>query len=177
MAGIDLSRTTDLTAASLIIEKDGKNYVITKFFMPRERFKVAINEENVPYNIFEQQGFLKISGEHQVDYKDVLNWFIELVKVYKIKPLKVGYDRYCAGYLVQEMKEAGFHMDDVYQGTNLTPVLHTFDLYLFFMREAFIHEMNQTKEGRNYLENCWRISQTEPDRKAIREKFKRRGGE
>lgn len=57
VAGIDLSRTTDLTAASLIIEKDGKNYVITKFFMPRERFKVAINEENVPYNIFEQQGF------------------------------------------------------------------------------------------------------------------------
>ena len=95
--------------------------------MPRERFKVAINEENVPYNIFEQQGFLKISGEHQVDYKDVFNWFIELVKVYKIKPLKVGYDRYCAGYLVQEMKEAGFHMDDVYQGTNLTPVLHTFE--------------------------------------------------
>ena len=38
-------------------------------------------------------------------------------------------------------------------------------------------EMNQTKEGRKYLENCWRISQTEPDRKAIREKFKRRGGE
>lgn len=25
------------------------------------------------------------------------------------------------------MKEAGFHMDDVYQGTNLTPVLHTFE--------------------------------------------------
>ena len=73
------------------------------------------------------KAFLKISGEYQVDYKDVFNWFIELVKVYKIKPLKVGYDRYCAGYLVQEMKEAGFHMDDVYQGTNLTPVLHTFE--------------------------------------------------
>lgn len=56
-------------------------------------------------------------------------------------------------------------------------VAATVDLYLFFMREAFIHEMNQTKEGRKYLENCWRISQTEPDRKAIREKFKRRGGE
>lgn len=68
-----------------------------------------------------------------MDYKDVFNWFIELVKVYKIKPLKVGYDRYCAGYLVQEMKEAGFHMDDVYQGTNLTPVLHTFEGDAFLM--------------------------------------------
>lgn len=127
VAGIDLSRTTDLTAASLIIEKNGTNYVFTRFFMPEERYKVAINEEGVPYNIFKEQGFLTISGENQVDYKDVYNWFLELVREYKIKPLKVGYDRYCAGYLVQEMKEAGFHMDDVYQGTNLTPVLRTFE--------------------------------------------------
>ena len=127
VAGIDLSRTTDLTAATLIIERGGKNYVITQFFMPQKRFAVAINEENVPYNIFERQGFLKLSGENQVDYRDVYKWFIDLVKKYKIKPLKVGYDRYCAGYLVQDMKEAGFHMDDVYQGTNLTPVLHTFE--------------------------------------------------
>lgn len=127
VAGIDLSRTTDLTAASLVIEKDGKNYIITQFFMPRERYKVAIDEENVPYNIFKEQGYLTISGEHQVNYKDVFAWFVKLVKEYKIRPLKVGYDRYCAGYLVQDMKDAGFHMDDVYQGTNLTPVLHTFE--------------------------------------------------
>lgn len=50
-----------------------------------------------------------------------------------------------------------------YTGLNIWQVQELdLDLYLFFMREAFIHEMNQTKEGRNYLENCWRISQTEP---------------
>ena len=52
---------------------------------------------------------------------------MDLVNIYKIRPLKVGYDRYSANYLVQEMKEAGFHMDDVYQGTNLTPILHEFE--------------------------------------------------
>ena len=92
VAGIDLSRTTDLTAATLIIERGGKNHVITQFFMPRERYKVAIDEENVPYNIFEQKGFLTLSGDHQVDYRDVYKWFIDLVRKYKIKPLKVGYD-------------------------------------------------------------------------------------
>ena len=127
VAGIDLSRTTDLTAASLVIEKSGKNHIITQFFMPQERYNVAINEEGVPYNIFKEQGYLTISGEHQVNYKDVFAWFVRLIKEYKIRPLKVGYDRYCAGYLVEEMKEAGFHMDDVYQGTNLTPVLNTFE--------------------------------------------------
>ena len=127
VAGIDLSRTTDLTAVSLVIEKDGKNHIITQFFMPQERYNVAINEEGVPYNIFKEQGYLTISGENQVNYKDVFAWFVRLIKEYKIRPLKVGYDRYCAGYLVEEMKESGFHMDDVYQGTNLTPVLNTFE--------------------------------------------------
>lgn len=127
VAGIDLSRTTDLTAVSLIIKKGGKNHIITQFFMPQERYNVAIDEEGVPYNIFKEQGYLTISGEHQVNYKDVFAWFVRLIKEYKIRPLKVGYDRYCAGYLVEEMKEAGFHMDDVYQGTNLTPILNTFE--------------------------------------------------
>lgn len=64
-----------------------------------------------------------------------------------------------------------------YTGLNIWQVQDLeIDLYLFFMREAYIHELNQTKEGREYLEDCWRICQTEPDRKAIREKFKRRDG-
>ncbi|MFA4033045.1 terminase large subunit [Blautia stercoris] len=127
VAGIDLSRTTDLTAVSLIIEKNGINNIITQFFMPKKRYDVAINEEGVPYNIFKQQGYLTISGENQVDYHDVFNYFIKLIKEYKIKPLKVGYDRYCANYLVDDMKECGFHMDDVFQGTNLTSVLRAFE--------------------------------------------------
>jgi hypothetical protein len=49
------------------------------------------------------------------------------------------------------------------------------DVYLFYMREAFIHKMNQTKEGREYLENCWRMQQSKPDRKKLREKY-RKGG-
>lgn len=127
VGGIDLSRTTDLTAASIIITKNGKDYIFTRFFMPKKRYEIAVNEDNVPYNIYKEKGFLRISGENQVDYKDVYNWFIELVKKYKIKPLKIGYDRYNAPYLVEEMKMAGFHMDDVYQGTNLTPILHQFE--------------------------------------------------
>lgn len=127
VGGIDLSRTTDLTAAAAVIERDGVDYCIVQFFMPQERYKQAIDEEGVPYNIFRERGFLTLSGDHVVDYHDVFKWFFDLVKVYKIKPLKVGYDRYSAQYLVQDMKDAGFHMDDVYQGTNLTPILIEFE--------------------------------------------------
>lgn len=46
--------------------------------------------------------------------------------------------------------------------------------YLQLRRDAAIDMYSQTDKGREYLENCWRISQTEPDREALRTKF---GGE
>lgn len=127
VAGIDLSRTTDLTAASVVIERDKKFYIFTQFFMPRERLEQATEEENVPYGIFAKQGFLTVSGDHFVDYRDVYNWFVMLLKVYKIKPLYVGYDRYSAQYLIQDLQNSGFHTDDVFQGTNLSPLLDEFE--------------------------------------------------
>lgn len=127
VAGIDLSRTTDLTAASVVIERDKKFYIFTQFFMPRERLEQATEEENVPYGIFAKQGVLTVSGDHFVDYRDVYNWFVMLLKVYKIKPLYVGYDRYSAQYLIQDLQNSGFHTDDVFQGTNLSPLLDEFE--------------------------------------------------
>lgn len=47
------------------------------------------------------------------------------------------------------------------------------DLYLYFMREANIHKLMQTKEGREYSDNCWRMEQTKPDRKKLREKMRK----
>lgn len=47
------------------------------------------------------------------------------------------------------------------------------DLYLYFMREANIHKLMQTKEGREYLDNCWRMEQTKSDRKKLREKMRK----
>ena len=37
VGGIDLSQTTDLTAASIVIERDGFLYAFAKFFMPANR--------------------------------------------------------------------------------------------------------------------------------------------
>ena len=123
VGGIDLSQTTDLTSCCIVIEKNGKLYVHSHFFMPASRFEIASAEDNTPYEIYRQQGFLSLSGENYVDYHDVFDWFKTIVEQWSIYPLKIGYDRYSATYLVQEMSAYGFHMDDVYQGTNLTPVI------------------------------------------------------
>lgn len=124
VGGIDLSRTTDLTACVIVIEKGGKLYVFAHFFLPKNKLQIATDRDNLPYELFVQRGWLTLSGDNFVDYKDCYNWFVRLIDEYKIYPLKIGYDRYTAQYLVQDLAVRGFHMDDVYQGFNLTPVIH-----------------------------------------------------
>ena len=123
VAGIDLSRTTDLTACTVVIERAGILYVFAKFFLPREKIDEAQARDGLPYRIYIQRGLLVESGDNFIDYQDCFNWFKELVEEYEILPLKVGYDRYCAQYLVNDMKTYGFQMDDVFQGENLSPVI------------------------------------------------------
>ena len=124
VAGIDLSQTTDLTAATVVIEKDGELYVFAKFWLPAERIDEATQRDGLPYNIYIQRGLLATSGDNFVDYHDCYQWIVDLVEQYEILPLQVGYDRYSAQYLVQDLKAYGFQADDVYQGDNLWGVLH-----------------------------------------------------
>ena len=127
VGGIDLSQTTDLTAASVVIERDGVLYAFAQFFMPANRLETAQAIDGVPYDIFVKQGILKLSGENHVDYKDVFEWFANLRDEYGIYILKIGYDRYSAQYLIDDLKGAGFQTDDVWQGENLAPVIREFE--------------------------------------------------
>ncbi len=123
VGGIDLSRTTDLTSCCAVIEKQNILYVFSKFFLPAEKLEEATARDGLPYAAYVQRGILKLSGDNFVDYHDCFNWFKLLIEQYQIYPLKTGYDRYSSQYLVQDMKQYGFHMDDVFQGFNLTPVI------------------------------------------------------
>lgn len=123
VAGIDLSQTTDLTAATIVIEKNGELYVFAKFWLPSEKIEDAIARDGIPYNLYIQRGLLEVSGENYVDYHDCYNWLTHLVEEYEILPLQVGYDRYSAQYLVQDLSRYGFQTDDVFQGDNLWGVL------------------------------------------------------
>ena len=123
VAGIDLSQTRDLTACTVVIERDGELYVFAKFFLPSERIDEAIQRDGVPYNIYIQRGLLQPSGDNYVDYNDCFEWYRMLVEEYQIYPLVVGYDRYSSQYLIAAMKQYGFVCDDVYQGENLYPCI------------------------------------------------------
>ena len=123
VGGVDLSQTRDLTAATAVIERDGRLYVFAHFWLPSERIDEATQRDSLPYDIYIKRGLMSASGDNYIDYHDVYDWFVGLVENYQIYPLKVGYDRYSAQYLIQDMAAYGFNMDDVFQGENLYGVI------------------------------------------------------
>lgn len=127
LAGIDLSQTIDLTSACVLIEREGIIWVFSHFWLPGSRLQEATDRDKIPYQAYIDRGFLSLSGEEFIDYHDVFNWFQKLVREYKIYPLQVGYDRYTAQYLVQDMQRASFHMESVFQGFNLTGIEDNFE--------------------------------------------------
>lgn len=127
VGGVDLSKTTDLTAAGVTIEREGINYSFVQFFMPAKQIKYLQDRDRVPYELFVKRGLLTPSGENAVNYKDIYQWYVDLVGVHKIYVLQIGYDRYSAIYLINDLKNYGFHVDDVNQGYNLSPVIDEFE--------------------------------------------------
>ena len=122
LGGLDLSQTTDLTSACVLIERDGVIYVFAHFWLPSEKLAEATQRDGIPYQAMIERGFLSLSGDNFVDYKDCYSWFTELIEKYQIYPLMVGYDRYSAQYLVQDLQAYGFHCESVFQGYNLTGI-------------------------------------------------------
>lgn len=49
--------------------------------------------------------------------------------------------------------------------------------FLCYRRDARIYNLSQTEDGQTYLKNAWRIMQTAPDRKKLRQKYGTENGE
>lgn len=141
VAGIDLSQTTDLTSACLLIEDKEELYVISHFWLPAEKLGDAISRDSIPYQEMIDKGFLSLAGDNFVDYHAVFDWIVSAVEKYELLPLMVGYDRYSAQYLIQDLKNYGFQVDDVYQGNNLTPVLYEME---GLIKDGKVHIGNST---------------------------------
>ena len=120
IGGCDLSATTDLTAATLLIRKPNDNivYVLQHYFLPEARVE-HLEEKNTneaPYRLWAERGLLTLCSGNRVNFSDVTQWYCQMRDEYKIDAFKIGYDRALAGYWVEEMKQNGFTMEPVAQG-------------------------------------------------------------
>ena len=109
IGGCDLSATTDLTCATLLIKKPQENdlYVLQQYFLPEERVKhvEATSSKEAPYRKWQERGLLTICEGSRVDYHAVTEWYKRMRDEYGVTMVWNGYDRALAGYWAEEMAE------------------------------------------------------------------------
>lgn len=107
IGGFDLSETTDLTCATMLfcVRGDPNIYVKQMYWIPEELLDKRVREDQVPYDIWKQKGWLRTSPGVRNDHRLILNWFVDEMEGDDIYLFKCGYDRWSAQYLVQSMEE------------------------------------------------------------------------
>lgn len=118
IGGADLSITTDLTCATLLMmDKDTQErFVHQMYWLPRDNFEKRVQQDKIPYDKWLQQGLIRLCNGNSINYSDVTAWFLEMVNDYGITPLWIYYDSYSAKYWVEEMEQNGFKMVRCIQG-------------------------------------------------------------
>ena len=118
VGGADLSSTTDLTCATLLIMKPGsdKKYVLQQYFLPSDLLDKRVREDKIPYDRWAERGLLTLCEGNKINYSDVTRWFLRMMEEYRIHPVWIGYDPWNSQYWVDEMIQHGFTMEKVRQG-------------------------------------------------------------
>jgi len=112
--GVDLSSTTDLTCATLVVIKNDVKYVLQRYFIPEDLLQKRVQEDKIPYDKWGE--WITFCEGSRVNYSDVTAWFNKMRDEYEIYPLWIGYDRWGAQYWVEEMTQNGYIMESVIQG-------------------------------------------------------------
>ena len=106
--GLDLSRTTDITAFVLVFPPvdEGEAWkVLCRFWLPEEAMAERVRRDLVPYDAWARLGFLALTPGNVIDYDFVVGEIAELYRRYQI--VEVAYDRWGATLVTQQLQEIG----------------------------------------------------------------------
>jgi phage terminase large subunit-like protein len=106
IGGVDLSSTTDLTAAKVIFMLPGNPqiYVVQMYWLPEDHLEQRAKEDKIPYDIWHEMDLLRTTPGNSVHPKYVTEWFNEIRDEFDIYIPWIGYDSWSAKYWVEEME-------------------------------------------------------------------------
>lgn len=113
--GIDLSTTTDLTSIGMIFKLPDNKYAVKQHsFMPEDKLRERINSDRVPFDLWEEQGYLTTTPGAVVDYSFVEQYILDMDNQgYDIQ--EINYDKWNATHFSQIMEDHGFTMVEIPQ--------------------------------------------------------------
>lgn len=120
IGGVDLSLCTDMTAAAILMERDGKKFVHCQAWLPEATYK-NLADIKVPYKRWVEKGYIRLCEGNTINHHDVAEWFIEIYRS-GITPSVVYYDPYGSRLFVDEMTSAGFRLEKAIQGAKTLSV-------------------------------------------------------
>ena len=120
LGAVDLSETTDLSSARVLVMKPNSRikYFIQMYFIPETKVEEGSKQDKKNYLEWAKQGYVHICSGKEVDYSDIVAWYISLYKKYGIRVFKTGYDRWNAKSFVKEMDDYGFDLEKIPQDIN-----------------------------------------------------------
>lgn len=109
--GLDLSSGGDLTTMVLEIPlPDGRYYIHSHSFMPRGRIEEHMETDLAPYDLWEQQGLITVTGggtDYMNDYKFIVAQLAELRDRLGLTFLGIGIDPHNAAGVMQDLEAFG----------------------------------------------------------------------
>ena len=111
IGAVDLSETTDLTAAKVLLMKpnDPTKYIVSHYFIPESKLEDS-NDKNqgAHYKEWAEMGLLTITEGSDIDLSVVADWFYSLYTDYNIRLWKAGYDQRFAKDWLNRMSYYGW---------------------------------------------------------------------
>lgn len=115
--GLDLSSTTDITAFVLVfppLDEEDKYIILPYFWIPEDNLTLRVNRDHVPYDVWEQQGFLQTTDGNVVHYGFIEQFIERLGERFNIR--EIAFDRWGAVQMVQNLEGMGFTVVPFGQG-------------------------------------------------------------
>lgn len=145
--GLDLSQTDDNTSLAMVTFEGDCLYAKVWSFIPADRIEEKSKKENVNYRRLIRDGVCFDCGDNVIDYGFVERFILSLQRVYGVKPVELGFDRYNAISTVQkiEMENPSIRCVEIKQHSS---VLHrpTKLLKEKILQKKFFYDENEMLE-------------------------------
>lgn len=112
--GLDLASTSDLAAFVLVFPRDGRYYVMPRFWVPAEALAARALRDRVPYETWAASGYIIPTPGSVIDYDRIVLDVVSLAQRYRIA--EIAFDRWGAVQVQQRLSDAGLVMVQFGQG-------------------------------------------------------------
>ncbi|SEM81437.1 Phage terminase-like protein, large subunit, contains N-terminal HTH domain [Paenibacillus sp. OV219] len=115
--GLDLAKTTDLTANAFVFKLEDGRYAVTAHgFMPAARAQEHEHSDRVPYTSWAAGGWCTLTEGSVTDYRYIKSHIQQLEEEQGWMVKEVCYDPYNATHFTQELEAEGYERVEIRQG-------------------------------------------------------------